>query len=297
MKNEQLTIKTSFGEININSNLAGTLNAYIDAIVKYNQDVVIMFDGAEGAGKSTLMRQVGAYCQWYLHKAHKINIPFSVDNIHFNLDDYIKAAIDNDKQKGFIHILDESRAVANRKRSTSSGNLSFTNFLSECRSSGHIHLVALPAFHDLDSYIAIHRCQFLVNIRKFFRQSGKTEQGVPIFELVLGTYRVFINDNTLKAMYFHKMRYIYPKKAVFVGQFDNNDVININDYEEKKRLERAKKFLDEKKESSDKSLPTKSDLAHAFWKHNPNARHKDCVEALGVSHTISKQGKGRALGE
>ncbi len=60
-----------------------------------------------------------------------------MDNVVTSSGISLDVHIDNEKQKGYIHILDESRAVANRKRSTSKGNLGFTNYLSECRSSGH----------------------------------------------------------------------------------------------------------------------------------------------------------------
>lgn len=247
------------GNYFIEDKLAHSLNAYIDAIFKYNQDLVLVFDGAEGAGKSELMKQVGYYCKYYIKQKYNIEREFSLNNIKFDLDDYVKSAISLENEKGHIHDLDESRAVANRKRSTSKGNIGFTNYLSECRSAGHIHLIALPAYHDLDSYIAIWRCSFLIHIEKYFRKAKDDENGVPIYELVLGTYKVYLNDSTLKAMYYHKMRYIYPRKCVFSGRFDKTTIIDEEAYESKKRESRAKRYSEEEETET----PKKKDISKA----------------------------------
>lgn len=244
MKN-YIIIPHENGDFKMHRQLYLSIAAYIDAIIKYNQDLVLVFDGAEGAGKSTLMRQVGEMARQYLKNKHNLTVGFGIDNIHFDLDSYTNAAIDNEKQKGIIHILDESRAIANRKRSNSKGNVNFTNYLSECRSAGHIHLIALPAFHDLDSYIASFRQSFLINIQKYFKQEGEDENGVPIYDLKLGEYRVFLNDSKLKAMYYHKMRYIYPRSSVFKGKFDNCSVVDENLYEDKKRESRRLKYQEQ----------------------------------------------------
>ena len=269
------------GDFKIESKLALTLNAWIDAIFKYNQDLVVVFDGAEGAGKSTLMRQVGAYCQHYMKERHGHKVPFDINNIKFDLADYTENAIKLENEKGHIHDLDESRAVANRKRSTSKGNVGFTNYLSECRSAGHIHLIALPAYHDLDSYVAIWRCSFLIHIEKYFAKTGE-EKGVPIYELKLGEYRVFLNDSKLKAMYYHKMKYIYPRKEVFRGRFDNICIVDEAGYEDKKREARAARYSAESDDKNKGKELTKAELAirckaaHPEWNKSEIARHLGC---------------------
>jgi hypothetical protein len=255
----------------IDTKLAESIMLYIDAIFNHNQDLVLVFDGAEGAGKSTLMRQAALFCSYYMQKKHNTIRPFTVDNIKFNLEDYLETALAVQHEKGHIHILDESRAVANRKRSTSKGNVDFTNYLSECRSSGHIHLIALPAYHDLDSYIAIWRCSFLVNIGKYF--SVKEVNGVPVYSLVLGTYRVFLNDSKLKAMYFHKLRYIYPKKAVFTGKFTKDGIIPDEVYEAKKQKERAAKFANAEEADKNKTQ-SKKDMLLKYMESTPNHDQK-----------------------
>lgn len=272
----------------INDNLANSIIAYINAIFKYNQDLVIVFDGYEGAGKSTLMRQIGAFCVYYMQKAFNHKIPFNINNVLFDLEDYTKHCLDNEKEKGHVHILDESRAIANRKRSTSSGNVSFTNYLSECRSAGHIHLIALPAFHDLDSYISTWRMSFLVNVRKFF--NIKEVDGVPVADLVLGTYRVYLNDSKLKAMYYHKMRYIYPKKSTFTGKFANESVLDEQLYEEKKAAKRKEKF----ELKDDKETKKASDMIVNYYKKFPNATTKEVAEIFKVHLTTSQRAKKKA---
>lgn len=269
----------------INNNLANSIIAYINAIFKYNQDLVIIFDGAEGAGKSTLMRQVGAFCAWYMQKTYNHKVPFDNNNILFDLENYLNHCVDNEKTKGIIHILDESRAIANRKRSTSSGNVDFTNYLSECRSAGHIHLIALPAFHDLDSYISTWRMSFLVNVRKYFKIVDEID-GVPIMDLVLGKYRVFLNDSTLKAMYYHKMRYIYPKKSKFTGSFSNESIIPESEYEDKKTTSRTERYKQQEESKNKKKGPTESELKILKGRlEHPQATRPELAKLLEMDKT------------
>lgn len=264
----------------IEQSLADSVKLYIDAIFKYNQDLLIVFDGAEGAGKSTLMRQVALFASWYMEQTYNVIRPFTANNIKFNLDDYLTTALNSQTEKGHIHILDESRAVANRKRSTSKGNIGFTNYLSECRSAGHIHLIALPAYHDLDSYIAIWRCSFLVNIEKYFTM--RQVDGVPVYDLVLGQYRVFLNNSALKAMYFHKLRYIYPKKPVFTGGFPNDSIIPEEEYELKKQEERRNKFLEEQTDKQKKE-DTKKEMIIRYIQNSSNTETNVIADIFGVS--------------
>ena len=268
--------------------LALTINAWIDSIYKYNQDLVIVFDGAEGAGKSTLMRQVGAYAKKYIKDKHNLDVTFGIDNIKFDLDDYTKTAIDKEKEKGVIHVLDESRAVANRKKSTSKGNVGFTNYLSECRSAGHIHLIALPAYHDLDAYIAIWRCSFLIHIDKYFTKV-REENGVPIYELRLGEYKVFLNDSRLKAMYYHKMRYIYPKKCVFSGTFSNVAIVDEQAYEEKKQAARKVRYDLESDEKNKGKQVTKQELAIQYKAKYPKLTNVEIAKRVGCNRSTVQE--------
>lgn len=282
MKEKQITVPHKNGNFKMTEKLARSLDAYIDSILKYKQDLVIVFDGAEGAGKSTLMRQVGAYCQYSMKKRYNIERPFGVDQIKFDLADYTETAISLETEQLHMHDLDESRAVANRKRSTSKGNVGFTNYLSECRSAGHIHLIALPAFHDLDSYVAIWRCSFLIHIEKYFTVR-KGDNGVPIYELRLGEYRVFLNDNKLKAMYYHKMKYIYPKKEVFRGNFDNVEIVNEEAYEEKKREARAKRYGEEEKDKNKPKEFTQAEKAIRAKAANPEMNNSEIARKFKIS--------------
>lgn len=257
-------------------NLYETLRVWINALVKRNQDVVMLFDGKEGAGKSVFMRQVAAVCQLILYNEHKIHVPLSIDNIHFELENYIDTAISHESKKGYIHILDESRAIANRKRSMSGSSVKFTNYLSECRSSNHIHLIALPAFHDLDPYVVVWRSVFVIHMEKYFDNSG---------ELQLGNYKLYMNNSVLKNVYYHKMKYLYPRKHKFSGKSENIEILdNINEYESKKAEARAKKFLASEEETNftDKQKSVvKRCVLELFYKHQ--CKQAYIAKTLGIS--------------
>lgn len=215
----------------IHKKLKQNIDLYLEACLFRDDDVVLLFDGAEGAGKSKLMRQIAKYIQLRMKK-WGVEIPFSADNIHFDPKTLMQSAIKNENTKGWINILDEGRRGANRKRSMSNSNVEYTNYLSECRSANHIHLIALPAYHDIDSYVVLWRTKFVIHCDKYFKPDKDSRSG---FSLIRGSYRVYSNDKALKNMYFFKIRYTYPRKCLFEGVFENVETLDdVQVYEDKK---------------------------------------------------------------
>lgn len=257
-KKKNITIKTYQDIINsCNSTGWQKLLKEIDILlyttVKQDDDMLILIDGEEGAGKSKLMRILGKYCQLRL-KDWGFEVPFDVNNIHFDLDEYIKTS--NEAQdngiKGFPNILDESRMVANRKRSNSKSSVLFTNFLSECRSANQPHFIALPAFHDIDSNIVLWRSKFIIHITKIFIEDDNSPVG---YSLERGGFKIFSDWNKIKNAYYNRWRYVYPRKADYTGKFPNIEVIDIDSYNDKKNEYKKKKY----ENSKENSQPTKKE--------------------------------------
>ena len=95
-------------------------------------DSVIVIDGKEGTGKSQGGRLIGAYLAYKTNMELKEDkIQLNEKNVHFGLEEYIKSSENGVPFQ--INILDESRQVLNKKRSMSSINVKFTNWLSENR--------------------------------------------------------------------------------------------------------------------------------------------------------------------
>jgi len=111
------------------------LDVYLDAM-KDNDDLVIVLDGAERAGKSKRARQIARYC------SNKLGSKFCEDNIHFQLQDYLDFSIDSPEYT--VCILDEARNVLNKRSSMSKGNKKFTNYISECAKKRQVHIICFP---------------------------------------------------------------------------------------------------------------------------------------------------------
>lgn len=183
---------------------------YLAEHLKYeDDDIVIVFDGRERAGKSTAARMVGAWFGYYF------GIGFSVNNISFDTASYMKKSqlfnkSTRNKVKGYVNILDESRADLYKRRASSSKLMAFTDYLTAVGKWRQIHILVLPSFHDLDRYITRWRMKYLIHMKKIIigdkqRISGK--------RFMKGAYRLFTIQQLRKQMNNLVRDFSYPRKA------------------------------------------------------------------------------------
>lgn len=231
----------------IDNKLAENIRIYVKQVVTQDEDAIFVIDGPEGAGKSKLSRQISWTISYFLKLDHNIDMIPCIDDLHYNLPQYIKRA--RNRQKYQINILDESRAVLNRKRSMSKESVMFTNYLSECRKDNQFHILNLPAFHDLDKYIVLWRMKLFVHVQKQFDNEGN---------IIRGQYLVYPINHDLFYLW-EEGRYRYPKpnykKGAFQGRF--------NDFEP---FDNMKQFYDKQAQAMDdkydldKESKTKEDI-------------------------------------
>lgn len=224
--------------------LKTNLDILINDVKNSKMDLVIVVDGPEGIGKSFLARGLAMYC------ATGLGIEFTVDDIQFDLAPYIgeslKAARDGRKHK--INLLDEARKVLHRARGGSYSNVKFTNYLSECRALGQVHIILAPAFHDLDKYLVMWRMSILIHCKKNYVQNPESETGVSLFR---GEYEVFVNGaggkkalNTCWEM----KSYTYPHQWETRGRWPSKEVFTpaqLEAYEKKKFKATVNKYYAE----------------------------------------------------
>lgn len=218
--------------------------------VKDNRmDLVIVIDGAEGIGKSFKSWGLGMYC------ATKLNSTFTVDNISWNIEDYIskslKAGRAADTGKHHINVLDEGRHAIHRARGGHSKNLRFTNYLSECRDMGQVHIIIAPAFHDIDKYVILWRMNMLIHAVKNYEPSKKTETGV---KLKRGEFKVFLNNAPGKkalSTCWEMKNYTYPHKWEIHAWWPSVCVLTeeqVKQYEKRKFSATMDKYFKEEEE-------------------------------------------------
>jgi len=121
-----------------------------------DMDLVFVIDGKEGSGKSSSGWLLGAACAEFL------GTPFTVDNIHYDPEKYMKAS---DSTKNHVQVLDEAGVTLD----SSSGNTNilkrFNRYMQVARSeTNNVHIIILPAFHILNKYLVNWRCRFVINL-------------------------------------------------------------------------------------------------------------------------------------
>jgi len=270
-------IETEIGSFKLSKNLKRELDCGIESCQKDDDDYVIVVDGREGAGKSLLARQIGHYCMQRMGKK------FSIDNIHFHADPYRQEAEKHANVKGWVNILDESRSSLNKRRSMSGGNVGFTDWFSECRDANQVHILVLPAMHDLDNAISLWRVNLIVHVLKYRSLDEKRDSG---YKLVRGKYVLF--DPKSMQEYIQKQfrygRYAYPKRQPFqFNDFSGFEVLeDIDQYKAKKKHWRELKV--KKKEKKDKQQIKIYKLAWCL-SHVYNIPPKEWAEKIGVPYS------------
>lgn len=233
--------------------IENTLSNIIDKKAKRmlkDDDLVIAVTGAERVGKSEFVKNTLAP-----FIAQCLGVDYSVDNIHFNIEEYMKASLNGingkvnsitkKKTLNQINILDESRRELNRSKSTSKNNTSFMDYLSECGELNQVHIILLPSHVDLDKYLIDWRMDMHIEVRKIINKVTKEEER--------GHLRV-INHNhrVYKDLYLKKVRKIPDKLTVINAKFTKNDFIDEIEYKKKKDKFRLEKFVNQIEENDKK---------------------------------------------
>jgi hypothetical protein len=274
-------------DVYIPKNIKKDLDVIIYDVKNAEMDAVIVLDGAEGTGKSRTGRVLAAYF------STMVNVDFSVDNIHFNVKDYIESSENGKKWQ--INVLDESREALNKKRGMSKGNVSFLNWLSENRDKQQIHIIILPAVHDLENYIVAWRMLILIHHLKVHRKEGEN------YALDRGYFRIFTPSGELQQHITNKQKfgsYSYPKNYKYWGKFVDYEPFNdymLVAYKNKKSEKRAEKYTEEIA-PEDKEKVRLAKLFH-FLK-SKGVSYKSMAENSGfneewISDTIKRQGLGK----
>ena len=190
-------------------------------VFQKNWDGLIIIDGLERIGKSTL----GLTCAWYLSDGN-----FTVFNIGKDTADIVnKIEIINDKS---IILVDESSLVFNSKDAMRKEQKKLIKILNVCGQKNLIFILILPSIFDLNKSIAIRRSKFLLHC---YADN----------ELRRGRFAYF-GEDAKKVLYAHGKKnydsYEYPKRSINeLGKFTDFNPL-------------GQEYLDTKRETLYKAL-------------------------------------------
>jgi len=182
-------------------------------VEKKDFDWVSVIDGREGSGKSVLAMQIGAY----------LDPNFSLRNIVFTSEDFIKVIRSPSTKKGSVIILDEAFNAANSRASMSEVNRSMGAVATEMRQKNLYVLFVLPSFFDLDKQFALHRSSSLFHV---YLKNGVDR----------GQFIIFPRSKKLLLYLNGKKTYNYskPKSPFPPCTFTNHYTIPEKEYRQKK---------------------------------------------------------------
>lgn len=124
----------------------------IKKIQKKNWDCVILIDGKERSGKSTLGLTIGAYLQK----------SFSIGNVASDTADAKKKAAT--LRKGSVLLIDEGSLVFNSKDSMAKEQRQLLKIMDVIGQKNMVFIIILPAIFDLNKTIAVRRSRFLLHV-------------------------------------------------------------------------------------------------------------------------------------
>lgn len=212
--------------------ILGELQKIRKRVLTKDRDYVAVYDGEEGVGKSVLAMQ----------HAKILDPSFSLDDVVFNADQFIRRIKDPITVKGKCILLDETFNSASSRSSLSEVNKSMISLATEMRQKNLFVLMVLPSFFDLDRYFALWRCRALFHV--YFTPDEERH------------YITFDKDSK-KLLYLTGKKtysYTYPKAPFPPAKFFNTYVVDEEAYRRKKMdafqtrkvSYRATKWLDQR---------------------------------------------------
>ena len=203
-------------------------------IIKEDWDMIFVFDGMEGSGKSVCAMQCAFYCD---------PVQDLIERVTFTPDSFKKAILNAKPFQAVIY--DEAHSGLNARASMSIINRSLVSMLTEIRQKNLFVFVVLPTFFDLDKYVALWRSRALIHV---YTSTGM-QRG----------YFSFYNSTSKKMLYMKgKKLYKYGvQKPNFIGRFCGFYPVDEAEYRKRKRM--ALKGREQAQEGQDQ------DKAHKKW--------------------------------
>jgi len=195
------------------------LDIMIQRSTKKNFDNLLIIDGDEGYGKSTLALAIA----YYVH--HKTGRPFDIDNVFFKVEEMIKFAVNNSDQ---IIIWDEAALGGLTTQWQHKTQQKLIQMVMTARKKKHFYIFCIPKFHRLTEYLILDRSIALLHV-------------YAINEIELGrfTYYKKKSKEWLYYMWRKNREKGYMKYKTFRGTFPNVSrekygIIDMEKYEAKK---------------------------------------------------------------
>jgi hypothetical protein len=199
-------------------------------IIKQDWDIVFLYDGYEGCGKSVKAMQDCFY----------FDQTFNMDRICFDPRQFTQAIRKAEPYQAVLY--DEAFTGLNARAAMSLINRTLIKMLAEIRQKKLFVAIVMPTFFDLDRYVAIWRSRALIHV-----YMGKNFQR---------GYFMFFNMERKKQLYVLGKKYYsyYKPDSNFKGRFTNTYVIDEKEYRKRKKDSLMKRGTDEEEKLIEQQL-------------------------------------------
>lgn len=218
-----------------------------------------------GAGKSSLLQQVGERYTELVNQMHGTNLEFGKKNIVFKGLDLIERAFQVPKYSCLV--LDEW----DDEHYWSQLAMTLRQFFRKCRQLNLFIIVICPNFFQLPMNYAISRSLFLIDVRF----EGEFERG----------YFRFYNFNKKKNLYImgKKTQDYNVVKSNFFGRFTKGYAIPDEEYRAMKYADMIHADEETKRKITNNPIKIKIKLLQSLRKNLPNITIKELAKGFGVS--------------
>ena len=234
---------------------------------KKDKDFVMLVDGKEGAGKSTLAVQMAKY----------VDNSFCVDRCCMTSEQF-KEAIYKAK-KGQAVIYDEAFTGLSSKGALSEINRMLVSLMMQMRQKNLLVIIVLPTFFMLEKYVAIFRGRVLVHV---WEKNDRRYFGV-------------FNNQKQKILFAVGKKYLSYKgvRTRFSGRFYGKFPINDPEYRKKKSVAlEESETTEKKKETTSLAMEHRDNLIYYYVKtlklpRDEMFRHTGCSRSA-IQRAITK---------
>ncbi len=218
-----------------------------------DEDYVLIVDGPEGAGKSTLAMQI----------AYDVDPDFNIDRVCMNPVDLHKAIVG--AKRGQSVVYDEAYGGLSARATLSEINKLLVSLMMEMRQKNLFVIIILPTFFMLDRYVALFRARSLLHV---YRKKGKR-----------GMWVLFTKDKKKLLYILGKKTYSYAKpRSGIVGKFMAGYIVDEKKYRDKK----AKALHDkDKRTKADKYILQRNIALYLIYK-KAKMTQREMVEELNT---------------
>jgi|TARA_R100000093_G_scaffold41_2_gene114 hypothetical protein len=259
---DKMQIKVTNHCFSMNEMLKNNIDFLIKAVSK-GWDGILLFDGVEGSGKTTLASEVSSY------EAYQSKRKFDLSHVVFTAEQFNEAV--NNSPPGSAILWDEAVFGALGVEWASIVNRTITKLMVTIRKKRLFINIVIPWIYMLQPYLAVGRTRALIHVM--------TPDGIS-----RGYFR-FYDYTGKQQLYFRNKKFFtyYGVKEAFKGTFPQADNIFYNDKEYQKKKDEAISSIMEKSAKGSKYQQALDQRDIVVRLCGQYMKAKDIAEQIGIT--------------